>query len=69
MKFCTQVPRTWLHKRLVFDFHLFAQIGRWRREIQTVHKFQPLNIRYLLNLHFLQKMAHVKHAQAYKEHK
>ena len=24
MKFCTQVPRTCVHKRLVLDFHLFA---------------------------------------------
>ena len=27
MKFCTQVPRTCVHKRLVFDFHLFAKSG------------------------------------------
>ena len=57
MKFCTQVPRTCLHKRLVFDFH------------NSVHKFKPINIRYLLNLHFLKKMAHIKHAEAYKKHK
>ena len=24
MKFCRQVPRTYVHKRLVLDFHLFA---------------------------------------------
>ena len=24
MKFCTHVPRTCVHKRLVLDFHLFA---------------------------------------------
>ena len=52
MKFCTQVARSCVHKRLVFDFHLFAKIGRKRREFQTVHKFQPINIRYLLKLHF-----------------
>ena len=55
MKFCTQVPRTCVHKRLVFDFHLFAEIGRKRCEFQTVHKFQPIHIKYLLNLHILQK--------------
>ena len=52
MKFCTQVPRTCLHKRLVFDFHLFAYIGRQRFEFQTVHKFQPIHRKYLLNLPF-----------------
>ena len=39
------------------------------REFQTVHKFQPIHIKYLLNLHIFKKMAHIKHAQVYKEHK
>ena len=55
IKFCTQVTRMCLQKCLVFDFHLFAQIGHQRCEFQTVHKFQPINIRYLLNLHFVKK--------------
>ena len=39
------------------------------REFQTVHKFQPIHIKYLLYLPFLKKKARIKHAQAYKEHK
>ena len=38
------------------------------REFQTVHKFSTFYIKYLLNL-YIKKMAHIKHAQAYKEHK
>ena len=55
MKFCTQVARTCVHKRSVLDFHLFALIGTYRREFQTVHKIQPINIRYLPNLQFFKK--------------
>ena len=39
------------------------------REFKTVHKIQPINRRRLPNLQFLKKMAHNKHAKAYKEHK
>ena len=50
MKFCTDIPRTCVHKRLVLDFHLFAWIGFQRRKFHTVHKIQPMNIRHLPNL-------------------
>ena len=55
MTFCTHVPRTCVHKRLILDFHLFAQIGSYMREFQTVHKIQPINIRYLPNLQFFKE--------------
>ena len=61
MKPCTQVLRTCMHKCLVLDFHLFAQIWFQRLRFQTVHKIQPI-------CNFLKKMTHNKHAQACKEH-
>ena len=42
---------TCAHEPLVLDFHLFACIGSYRREFHAVHKFQPIIIRYLPNLH------------------
>ena len=38
-------------------------------EFQTVHKFQSIDIKYLLNLQFFRKMVHSKHTQAKKEQK
>ena len=39
MKFCTQVPRTCVQKRVVLDFHLFVlKIRSQMHEFQTVHK-------------------------------
>ena len=35
MKFCTQVTRTCVHKRLVLDFHLFAYTSfQWTEDEQ-----------------------------------
>ena len=65
MKFCTQVPRTCMHKTLALDFHLFAQIWSWTTfEFQTVYKIQPIYIRYLPNLQFFGiKTAKMLHTQ------
>ena len=59
MKFCTKVPRTCVHQRLVLDFHFFCL----NRVLETLisDSTQICN--------FLKKMAHNKHGQAYKEHK
>ena len=42
MKFCTQVPRTCAHKRLVLDFHLFAYTY-----LQWTEDRQGFQIQYL----------------------
>ena len=55
MKFCTHVPRTCVHESLVLNFPLFAYIRSWRREVQTVHKDQLINERYLKNLQFIKE--------------
>ena len=55
MKFCTQVPKTCMYKRLALDFHLFALIGSWTREFQKLHKIQPISIKYLSNLQFFEE--------------
>ena len=52
MKFCARVPRTCLHKRLVLDFSFICLN---RALFQTVHKLQPINIRYLTNLQFFKE--------------
>ena len=70
MKFCTLVPRTCMHKHLVSDFHFFTKNGSQGYEFQTVQKIEPINIINLPNLQFfLKKIGHIKHAQAYKEHR
>ena len=43
MKFCTQVPRTYVHKRSVLGFHLFAKVWSYRPEFQTVFKIHKIS--------------------------
>ena len=39
------------------------------REFQTVHKFSTFSHKISSKFAYLKKTAHIKHAQAYKEHK
>ena len=55
MKLCRQILKTCVHKPVILDFNLFAQIGSYRHEFQTVRKIQPIDIRYLTNLQFLKE--------------